>query len=97
MHDTLRHSHEKDDVTHLERISSGSPHNEVEKGQQLAPTVSNGPIVHLYRLCAEFNVDERKVVHDPDMHVISLDRLANSALPVRLRPSAHLPGYRRSG
>jgi hypothetical protein len=46
MHDTLRHSHEKDDVTHLERISSGSPHNEVEKGQQLAPTVSNGPIVH---------------------------------------------------
>jgi hypothetical protein len=53
MHDTLRsgsHSNEMDkkdnDVTHLEKVNTHSPPSELEKGQQLAPTVSRGPEVH---------------------------------------------------
>jgi hypothetical protein len=52
MQDTPRpmpksHDFEKDnDVTHLERVTSETPPGEVEKGQRLAPIVSNGPVVH---------------------------------------------------
>lgn len=42
-HDAEKH---EDNVTHLERATSRTPPSEVEKGQRLAPTVSNGPVVH---------------------------------------------------
>jgi hypothetical protein len=35
-----------DDVTHLEKVNTHSPPSELEKGQQLAPTISRGPEVH---------------------------------------------------
>jgi hypothetical protein len=53
MHDTLRsegHSFEiekKDnDVTHLEKLNTHTPPGELERGHQLAPTISRGPVVH---------------------------------------------------
>jgi hypothetical protein len=53
MKDSLRpteHSHDVDkkeqDISHLEMVPSHTPPGEVEKGQKLAPVVSNGPVVH---------------------------------------------------
>lgn len=45
----IRHSHEvneKDDVTHVERVATHTPPSEMEKGLQLKPTPSGGPVVH---------------------------------------------------
>lgn len=44
----VRHTHdiEKDEVAHLEQVSTRSPPGEVEKGQPLAGKASNGPVVH---------------------------------------------------
>ncbi|KAF1938415.1 MFS general substrate transporter [Clathrospora elynae] len=36
----------KHDVTHLEEVASRTPPSEMEKGQQLAPILSKGPVVH---------------------------------------------------
>jgi hypothetical protein len=108
MKDSLRptqHSHDVDkkeqDISHLEMVPSHTPPGEVEKGQKLAPIVSNGPVVHEKVTLTElppkwktdFEVDECKVVHDFDLHVVLVDWLANPAVSLRLRPSHHLPRH----
>lgn len=97
------HDDEKDEVTHLENVNSHTPPSEIEKGQPLAPTVSRGPVVHekvsmypcIVRAASNEVKDERQTIHDPNLHVISLDRLPNPIVPFRLCPTAHISRYRR--
>jgi hypothetical protein len=34
------------DFTHMEKVTTHTPPSELERGQQLAPTVSRGRVVH---------------------------------------------------